>query len=97
DLVDGLVHLAPSSEKLRSVGSNRLTDVEMHIAIAEMAKRYRPAPGNNRFGGRARFLKKLGDSSNRDRHVNLDRAAFRFLDFRQNVPHMPERLCLIEA
>ena len=43
DFVDGVVHLAPPRKKLRCVGADRLADIEMHIAVAEMAKRYRPA------------------------------------------------------
>src|SRR6185437_4768490 len=39
DLVDGVVDLAPSRKELRAVGADRLADIEMHIAIAEMPER----------------------------------------------------------
>ena len=42
DLVDGVVDLAPALEELRAVGANRLADIEMHVAVAEMAERHRP-------------------------------------------------------
>ena len=50
---------SPSRKELRAVGADRLADIEMHIAIAEMPERNGPASGNEGFGGGARFFQEL--------------------------------------
>ncbi len=66
DLVDGIVDLSPSRKELRSVGANRLADVEMHIAVTEMPERNRPASGNEGLGGGAGFFQKLRNRCDRN-------------------------------
>src|SRR5271166_1677347 len=69
------VDLVPALEIVRLVGADRLGDVVMDIAVAEMAERHRPRPGNNRGDRRRRLLKERRHRRDRDGDIVLDRAA----------------------
>ena len=85
DLVDGVVDLVPAREKLRGVGADRLADVEMHVAVAEMAERHRPAARYDRLGRHICFPQKFRNRCDRNRDIGLDRSALGLLHLRQGM------------
>src|SRR5207244_10726166 len=97
DLMDTGIHRAPLREEFRLVGADRLAHVEMHVAVAEMAERYRTAARNERLDRRARRLDEFRHRRDRNRDVVLDRPSLGALRLADEVAQVPERLCLLDA
>src|SRR5580704_11640847 len=97
DAVDERVDLVPARQERILVGADRLADVEMEIAVAEMAERTGTRAGDHGLHHRARLLEKVGHRRDRHRNVVLDRAALGFLRFRDRRAQMPERIALLET
>ena len=74
DIVDDVVELLPPREIGRGVGAFRLGQVEVDVAVADMAEGHRPDAGQP-FGHPGRGADdKVGDPADRHRDVVLDRA-----------------------
>src|SRR5262245_48045247 len=97
DLVHARIDCTPLRQKRRLVGTNGLADVEMHVAVAEMAERHGAAAGDELLDRRARPLDELRHHGDRYRDVVLDRSALRALRLADQVAQMPERLRLLDA
>jgi len=96
-LMDGIVHFVPPGEERLRVGADRLADVVMNVAVAEMAERHRPAARDQRFDGLAGVMQEIRHRSDRDRDVVLDRAAFSLLRHRENLAQMPEGTAMLDT
>src|SRR5258707_11074629 len=95
--MDGLVHFVPPGEERLRVGADRLADVVMNVAVAEMAERHRPAARDQRFDGLAGVMQEIRNRGDRDRDVVLDRAAFALLRLGENLAQMPEGTAGLET
>ena len=93
-----VVHLVPARQEFRLVGADRLGDVVVDVAVAEMAERHRPRAGDQ-LSTTAAFASRDESRHRGDRHrdVVLDRAAVVLLRLAEVLADAPERLRLVEA
>ena len=86
------VDLVPARQEVRGVAADRLADIVMDIAVAEMAERHRPRARDQLHHRGIGLRDEGGHGGDRHRDVVLDRAAFRLLRRRHLVAQLPERL-----
>ena len=79
DGVNHVIHLMPACEIFFRVGTNRLADIIVNVAVAKMTESKRPRAGNKLFHGGVGLCKKCRHGGNRHRYVMLDRTAFGLL------------------
>ena len=79
NVVDQTVKRFPAIEKCLFFHLDRLGEVEMDIAIADMAKRAGANARNQIPGGCHATYKQFRHLGNRDRHIMLDTAAYKTL------------------
>src|SRR4051812_2076979 len=97
DPVDGVVHLVPTLEVLGFVGADRLGDVVVNVAVADVAEWHWPAAGNELARRGVAFLDERRDVGDRHRDVVLDRAALAALHLAEQLADAPERPGLLDA
>src|SRR6185503_3002444 len=78
------------------VHPRRLGEIEMDVAVAEMAERDRDDSRHKLRDRRASTLDKIRHPLHRHRNIVLDRAPGMFLDFAHSMPHAPEESRLIK-
>ena len=89
DVVHDELHLVPFARgRPASLPGGRI-EIEMQIAVAQMAEADRPRAGQSRQHGRGRFLDESRDRGHRHRDVVLDRGAFALLRFRNAFAQAP--------
>jgi hypothetical protein len=96
DLEHHGVDLVPARQEIGGVAADRLADIVVDVAVAEMAERHRPRARNQLDHGGIGFRDEIGHGGDRHRDVVLDRAAFRLLRRRHFVAQLPERLALAQ-
>ena len=84
----------PAREEIRGIAADRLADIVVDVAVAEMSERNRPRTRNQFYDGGIGLLDEIRHRDHRHRDVVLDRAAFRFLRRRHLVAQFPERAAL---
>src|ERR1700691_2923566 len=89
DREDGGVYFIPAFEKIRLVGADRLADVVVDIAIAEMAERQRARTGYQRDDRRVRVLEEGRHCCDWHRYVVLDRASGMTLRLAEHLANAP--------
>src|ERR1700689_2815058 len=85
DAMHDLVHRLPLRQKPRLVGANRLRDVEMNIAGAEMAESQTASARHEGFNAFARAREKIRRRADRHADIVFDRAPFVTLHFGERV------------
>ena len=83
DCVHDIVDLMPACQKGVFVGADRLRDVEMDVAVAEMAEGKDARAGECRLDRGSCVLDELRNGGDWHRYVVLDRAALMLLHFRE--------------
>ncbi len=97
DRVDQRVDLAPARQERRLVRADRLRDVAVQVAVAEMAERHEPRAGHGRQNRRPGLGEEGGDARHRHGDVVLDRAALALLHLGEQFAQRPEPLRLIDG
>ncbi|MNL32949.1 hypothetical protein D3C87_1548330 [compost metagenome] len=89
-----LVHIPPATDEFSFVRTNRLGNIVVDVAIAQMAEGADAGAGNGGKNGLFRRCHEFRYLRHRNGNVVFDRAAFRLLRIRHAFAHMPERLTL---
>src|SRR5262249_28765350 len=93
----GGVDLVPTREELLLIGADRLIDIVVNVAIAEMAEGQRPRPGNERGHRSVGVTDESRRGGDRDGNIVLDRAAGEALHLAEHFAYAPKRLALFDA
>src|SRR6516162_10695487 len=94
--VDDVVELLPARNIGMPVGAFRLGQVEMDVAVADMAKGHWSDPRQSLADQVSGAVDEVGDPADRHRDIVLDRARI-ILRFDNRLADMPELLCLRPA
>src|SRR5258708_1766765 len=97
DAVHDVVHFLPACQECLGVGAHGLADVEMHVAVADVAERHRTAAGHLGLDRRGEALGALGDAADGHGYVVLDAAALELLRLHHRLADAPELLRLLRA
>src|SRR5271167_4948632 len=96
DAVDDVVELLPARQISMPVRTFRLGQVEVDVAVADMAEGHRSDPGQYLGDQESGAVDELGDAADRHRDIVLDRARI-ILRFDDRLADTPEFFCLRPA
>ena len=88
--MDDLIHRFPLVEIGGGIGADRLGQVEVDIAIADMTERHRTDTGHRPCDGVAGARDEIRHPADRYGNIVLDRAAFEFLRLDDRLANEPE-------
>ena len=96
DGVDDGICLVPARQKGLLVGADRLRDVVVNVAVAQMAEGHRPGARHGLRNGCARRGDEVRHARDGHRDIVLDRAAFQLLHVGHQFAQAPEISGLLE-